>query len=326
KGKTEDTSFVSDTQNPLSQKLENKHVELEFQVLNYARENAHLKATYKNLFDSIYVSRAQTKTIIASLQNELQSNIYKNAKLITQLFKKVSDQKDNTQDTSKNTKFAKQTIVENLPKIGKTNALSNPVTSNSVSTPQESKSVNNDKVFNYARENAHLKATYKNLFDSIYVSRAQTQTKIASLQNELQSNIYKNAKLRTQLFKKVSDQKDNTQDLSKNTKFAKQPIAEILPKIGETNALSKSVTSNSVSTPPVSKGVNNDKVITPGLFRISPDKVSREAKKVPNIVSASSRTKPITVSQPSVITKKDMNSNLNGLSFTGLDNTKTRRP
>nr|GEX61726.1 hypothetical protein [Tanacetum cinerariifolium] len=138
--------FENYTQNSLSQKLENKNVELEFQVLNYARENAQLKATYKNLFDFISVLRAQTKTIIASLENELQSNIYKNAKLRTQLFKKVSDQENNTQDMSKNTKFAKQPIVENLPKIGKTNALSNSVTSNSVSTPQESKGVNNDKV------------------------------------------------------------------------------------------------------------------------------------------------------------------------------------
>nr|GFB05941.1 integrase, catalytic region, zinc finger, CCHC-type, peptidase aspartic, catalytic [Tanacetum cinerariifolium] len=212
KGKSKDTSSVSDTQNPLSQKLENKNVEIEFQVLNYARENAHLKATYKNLFDSISVSRAQTKTIIASLQNELQSNIYKNVKLRTQLFKKVSDQKDNTQDTSKNTKFAKQPIVENLPKVGKTNALSKPVTSNSVSTPQES------------------------------------------------------------------------------------------------------------------KGVNNDKVIAPGMFRINPSKISRKEKQVPNTFSASARTKPITVSQPHVITKKDVNSDLNGLSSTGVDNTKTRRP
>nr|GFB13060.1 hypothetical protein [Tanacetum cinerariifolium] len=101
---------------------------------------------------------------------------------------------------------------------------------------------------------------------------------------------------------------------------------EILPKIGETNALSKPVTSNSVSTPKVSKGVNNAKVIAPGMFRISSNKVFREAKKVPNTVSVSSRKKPITVSQPSVITKKDTNSNLNGLSSTGLDNTKTRRP
>nr|GFC35590.1 hypothetical protein [Tanacetum cinerariifolium] len=52
KGKSKDTSSVSDTRNQLSQKLENENVELEFQVLNYARENAHLKATYKNLFDS----------------------------------------------------------------------------------------------------------------------------------------------------------------------------------------------------------------------------------------------------------------------------------
>nr|GFD17986.1 hypothetical protein [Tanacetum cinerariifolium] len=147
------------------------------------------------------------------------------------------------------------------------------------------------QVFNYAKENAHLKATYKNLFDSISVTRAQTETKIASLQNELQCNIYKNAKLRTQLFKKVCDEKENTLDSSKNTKFVKQPIAEILPKIGKTNALSKPVTSNSVSTPQVSKGVNHAKVIALGLFRISLDKVSREAKKVPNTVSASSRTK-----------------------------------
>nr|GFB70679.1 integrase, catalytic region, zinc finger, CCHC-type, peptidase aspartic, catalytic [Tanacetum cinerariifolium] len=212
KGKSKDTSSVSDTQNPLSQKLKNRNVELEFQVLNYARENAHLKATYKNLFDSISVSRAQTKTIIASLQNELQGNIYKNAKLRTQLFKKVSDQMDNTQDTSANTKFAKQPIVENLPNIGKTNALSKPVTSNSVSTPQEL------------------------------------------------------------------------------------------------------------------KRVNNDKVIAPGMFRINPSKTSREEKQVPNTVSASARTKPITVSTPPVITKKNVNSDVNGLSFTGVDNTKTRRP
>nr|GEV46061.1 copia protein [Tanacetum cinerariifolium] len=77
------------------------------------------------------------------------------------------------------------------------------------------------------------------------------------------STIYKNVKLRTQLFKKVSEQKDNTHDTSKNTKFAKQPIVENLPKVGETNALSKPVTSNSVSTPQESKGVDNTKTIIP---------------------------------------------------------------
>nr|GFB08875.1 hypothetical protein [Tanacetum cinerariifolium] len=175
-------------------------------------------------------------------------------------------------------------------------------------------------------ENAHLKATYKNMFDSISVSRAQTKTIIGSLQNELQSNIYKNAKLRTQLFKKVSDKKDNTQDTSKNTKFSRQPIVENLPKIGKTNAFSKPVTSNSVSTPQESKSVNNDKVISLGMFRINPSKTSRKEKHVPNTVSASAKTEPITILQPHVITKKDVNSNLNGLSSTGIDNTKTRRP
>nr|GFB51920.1 hypothetical protein [Tanacetum cinerariifolium] len=182
------------------------------------------------------------------------------------------------------------------------------------------------QVLNYARENAHLKAIYKNLFDSISMSRAQTKTIIASFQNELQSNIYKNAKLRSQLLKKVSDQKDNTQDTNGNTKFTKQPIVENLPKIGKTNTLSNPVTSNSVSTPQESKGVNNDKVIAPGMFRINPSKTSREEKHVPNTVRASARTKPFTISQPHVITKKDVNSDLNGLSSIGVDNTKTRRP
>nr|GEW42743.1 hypothetical protein [Tanacetum cinerariifolium] len=116
---------------------------------------------------------------------------------------------------------------------------------------------------------------------------------IASLQNELQNAIYKNAKLRTQLFKKVSDQKDNTHDTSANTKFAKQSIVENLPK----ECL--------------------------GLILF---KTSREEKHVPNTVRASNRIKPITVSQPPVFTKKDVNSNLNGLSSTRVDNTKTRRP
>nr|GEX20643.1 hypothetical protein [Tanacetum cinerariifolium] len=180
KGKSKDTSCVSDTLNHLSQKLENENVELEFQVLNYAKENAHLKTTYKNLFDSITMSRTQTKTIIASLQNNLHNTIYENGKFRAQLFNKVSDQKDNTCGMSANTKFAKQSITGNLPKVG--------------------------------------------------------------------------------------------------------------------------------------------------MFRINPFKTSRGEKHVPKDVRASVRTKPITVSQPPVITKKDVNSDSNGLSFKGINNTKPRRP
>nr|GEW79944.1 retrovirus-related Pol polyprotein from transposon TNT 1-94 [Tanacetum cinerariifolium] len=62
------------------------------------------------------------------------------------------------------------------------------------------------------------------------------------------------------------------------------------------------------------------------MFGIHPFKTSREEKHVPNNVRASARTKPITVSQPSFITKKDVNSDSNGLSSTGIDNTKTKRP
>nr|GEV46351.1 retrovirus-related Pol polyprotein from transposon TNT 1-94 [Tanacetum cinerariifolium] len=97
------------------------------------------------------------------------------------------------------------------------------------------------------------------------------------------------------------------------------------PMLGEIHALSKPVTSNSVPTPQESKVMKNDKVIAPGMFRINPFKTFREEKHVPNNVRASARTKPITVSQPPVIIKKDMNFDSNGLSSTGIDNTKTRR-
>ncbi|GJV95680.1 retrovirus-related pol polyprotein from transposon TNT 1-94 [Tanacetum coccineum] len=144
KGKSKDTPCVSETLDPFSHKLENENVELEFQVLNYAKENAHLKTTYKNLFDSITVTRTQTKTIIDSLQNKLHDTIYENAKLRAQLFDKVSAQKDITKGTSRNTKFANQSTLGTklysvtpfpnskiIPKVVEMNDLSNPVTSNS---------------------------------------------------------------------------------------------------------------------------------------------------------------------------------------------------
>ncbi|GJU44359.1 hypothetical protein Tco_1201625 [Tanacetum coccineum] len=152
KGKSQDTPCVSNTLDPLSQKLENENVELEFQVRNYEKEIAHLKTTYKNLFDSISVTRTQTKAIIDSLQDKLHDTIYENAKLRAQLFDKVSDQKDTNKGTSANTKFAKQSILgkppssSRFPKVGETNALSKPVTSNSVPSSRESTVVNNERV------------------------------------------------------------------------------------------------------------------------------------------------------------------------------------
>ncbi|GKC75248.1 hypothetical protein Tco_1126022, partial [Tanacetum coccineum] len=145
----------------------------------------------------------------------------------------------------------------------------------------------------------------------------------------------------------VSEQKYTTKGISVNTQFCKHsvlgkppssskpklyvvtpfPKSKGLPKIDETHALSKPVTSNSIPTPQESKFVKNDNVIAPGMFRINPFKPYREEKYVPKKVRASVRTNPITVLQLYVITKKDVNSDSNGLSSTGVDNTaKTRRP
>ncbi|GKA55191.1 retrovirus-related pol polyprotein from transposon TNT 1-94, partial [Tanacetum coccineum] len=214
------------------------------------------------------------------------------------------------------------------------------------------------QVQNYEKENAHLKTAYKNLFDSINVTRTQTKLIIDSLQNKLHDTIYENAKLRAQLFDKVSDQKDTTKGTSTNTKFAnqsterkpflqslrnqfvvRQPNAfkserqnasktQIPQKVDKTHDLSNPVTSNSVPTTEESKVVDNDKVIAPGMFRINPFKNPRVEKFVPNKPSkASVRTNPITASQPHVIIKKAVNSDSNGFSSTGVDiTTKTRRP
>nr|GEY18920.1 hypothetical protein [Tanacetum cinerariifolium] len=87
------------------------------------------------------------------------------------------------------------------------------------------------------------------------------------------------------------------------------------------------LTSNSIPTPQESKVVKNDKVIAPGMIMINSFKPSMEEKYVPNNVRASVRTNPITVSRPHAITKKVVNSDSNGLSSTGVDNTaKTIRP
>ncbi|GKA25322.1 hypothetical protein Tco_0711431 [Tanacetum coccineum] len=74
--------------------------------------------------------------------------------------------------------------------------------------------------------------------------------------------------------------------------------------------------------------MKNDNVISPRIFRINPFKASRVDNFVPNKhVKASVRTKPITVSQPHVITKNDVNSKTNGFSPKDVKSTtRTRRP
>nr|GEU85213.1 hypothetical protein [Tanacetum cinerariifolium] len=232
KGKSKDTPCVSDTLNPLPQKLKNENVELEFQVRNYEKENAYLKTAYENLFDSINMTRTQTKTIIDYLQTKLHDTIYENAKLRAQLFDKVSEQKDTTRGTSANTKFAKQSIMEKPP---------------------------------------------------------SSRPKLYAIT-----------------------------PLPKSTAF---------PKVGETNALSNQVTSNSIPSFQESNVVKNDNVLSPRIFRMNPFKASRVDNFMPNKhVKASVRIKPTTVSQPHVITKNDVNSETNGFSSKDVSSTRTKRP
>ncbi|GJZ88917.1 retrovirus-related pol polyprotein from transposon TNT 1-94 [Tanacetum coccineum] len=170
------------------------------------------------------------------------------------------------------------------------------------------------QIKNYAKENAHLKAAYKNLFESINVSEQKDTTKGTSVN--------------TQFCKQLILGKPPSSSGSKLYSITPFPKSKGLPKIDESHALSKPITSNSVPSPQESKVVKNDKVIAPGMFRINPFKTFREEKFVPNKpIKPSVRTKPITVSQPHVITKKDVNSDSNGLSSIGVDiTTKTRRP
>nr|GEW17510.1 hypothetical protein [Tanacetum cinerariifolium] len=146
-----------------------------------------------------------------------------------------------------------------------------------------------------------------------------------SLAKEADESLAKHKALKLEI-ERLLKAVDNKRGMSTNTKFAKQSILGKPPKLDETHALSKPVTSNLIPTPQESKVVKSDKVITPGMFRINHFKTSREEKHVPNTVSVSNRTKPITVSQPPVCTKKDVNSDSNVFSSTGVDNTKTRRP
>ncbi|GJR17315.1 retrovirus-related pol polyprotein from transposon TNT 1-94 [Tanacetum coccineum] len=140
------------------------------------------------------------------------------------------------------------------------------------------------------KENEHLKAIYQNLFDSI---------------------------------------KDTVKGTSANTKFVKPSNLRKPPlqPFRNQSAVRQPTTSHSVPKTQELKVVKNSNVIAPRMFRINRLKNSREDNFMPNKqVKASVRTVPITTSQPHVNTKKDVNSNSNGLSSTGVDKrAKTRR-
>ncbi|GJY49051.1 retrovirus-related pol polyprotein from transposon TNT 1-94 [Tanacetum coccineum] len=116
----------------------------------------------------------------------------------------------------------------------------------------------------------------------------------------------------------VSEQKDTTHGTSTNTKFAKQsilgkPPSSSRPKLYDVTPL------------PKSKAIPK---IDESHALINPFKASRVDNLVPNKhVKESVRTKPITVLQPYVIIKNDVNSKTNGFSPKDVKSTtRTRRP
>nr|GEZ64335.1 hypothetical protein [Tanacetum cinerariifolium] len=114
KGKSKDTSCVSNTLDPLPQKLENENVVLEFQ----------LRA---QLFDKVSEQKDTTKDASVNTLFCKQSILGKPPFSGSKLYHI--------------TPFPKSSV---LPKVDKTNALSKPVTSNSAPSTRESKDVKNN--------------------------------------------------------------------------------------------------------------------------------------------------------------------------------------
>ncbi|GJT98659.1 hypothetical protein Tco_1094177 [Tanacetum coccineum] len=115
KGKSMNTQCASNSFDSLSKKLNDENVSLEFQVFSLEIESEYLKSIYKNLFDYIKQTRAQTKIKTDSLQEKLNDTIYENATLRAKLYTKFSKQKDEMEGTSANTKFAKPSILGKPP-------------------------------------------------------------------------------------------------------------------------------------------------------------------------------------------------------------------
>ncbi|GKC15522.1 hypothetical protein Tco_1012304 [Tanacetum coccineum] len=131
--------------------------------------------------------------------------------------------------------------------------------------------------------------------------------------------------LRAQFFDKASEKKDTAHGTSANTKFSKQsilgkPPSSSRPKLYYVTPLPKLYYESTI--------MNNERVIASKIFRINPFKASRVDNFIPNKhVKLSVRRKPIIVSQPHFITKKDVNSITNGFSPKNIESTtRTRRP
>nr|GEY57641.1 hypothetical protein [Tanacetum cinerariifolium] len=176
---------------------------------------------------------------------------------------------------------------------------------------KEIKPANYTKINHLSGEAAKFVGDFKSLAKEADESLAKYKALELEIKRHLRAVENEYAKLWNDWYKKCDECKYDKISYDKAYKDMQQKIKRLQAQLGDLN-----VTSNSVPTPQESKVMKNDTVIAPGMFKINHFKNSREEKHVPNNVRASSRTKPITVSQPLVFTKKDVNSDSNGLSPT----------
>nr|GEX30973.1 hypothetical protein [Tanacetum cinerariifolium] len=198
----------------------------------------------------------------------------------------------------------------------RSNTLSASTTLDPLNQKLESKIVELEfQVVNYEREISHLKTTYKNLFDSIKSNQAHAK---------LHDLIFKNAKLRAQLFENTSESVKNTLGTSVTPHVDKPKLNAVTP---HSKKLHASTQSHSVPQPSEFNVVRHRNVIAPGMFKINPSQTP-SVDLVPNKqYSASIRTNSITDSQRHVIVEENVSSNMATASSTGLVHTiRTRRP
>ncbi|GKA14756.1 retrovirus-related pol polyprotein from transposon TNT 1-94 [Tanacetum coccineum] len=159
------------------------------------------------------------------------------------------------------------------------------------------------------------------------VDSSNLQTELERTKERFENCIIKKeneyAKLWNDWYKKCEECKYDKILYDKSYNDMQQKIERLQAQLGDQKGKSKDTPCVSNTLDPLSCKLENKNV----ELEINPFKPSREEKYVPNKVRASVRTNPIIVSQPHVITKKDVNPDSNGLSSTGVNNTaKTRRP
>nr|GEU60184.1 hypothetical protein [Tanacetum cinerariifolium] len=180
-----------------------------------------LKSDFKIREDELLDKQIQLEKKIKELDNILVKTEFSDdttPSVERKFLNEVSKQKDTTRGTSANTKFAKQSILGKppsssrpklyavtpltksmiFPKVGKTHALSKPVTSNSVLTPTEPKVVKNDNVifpgifrinpFKASRvenfmPNKHVNASVRTKPINVLQTHAITKNDVSSISN-----------------------------------------------------------------------------------------------------------------------------------------------